>query len=292
MDIGEGLFKDLLDNLQYGVCRVDNEKRILYWNRAAERLTGYSVSDVLGKKFSFCKENFCPVSNSIFDGTKHRSDVNLKKKKGGSVQVHLQVNPSFDSEKRVNGAIVTLMNNSSRLALARKVKDLEQTASYDFLTKIHNRRLIEQEMYKRFDELNRYNKNFGIIFLDVDYFKRVNDNYGHDVGDEVLKMIATKLYAHLRPFDFLGRWGGEEFMAIVTNVDALKLRRIATRFKTAVEQSSIFTGKGVLKVTISIGATLAKDEDNIHTLVKRADELLYKSKSKGRNRVTLDNSIT
>ena len=288
MEIGDGLFKDLLDNLQYGVCRVDKDKRILYWNKAAEKLTGYKDRDVLGKKFSFCKGKFCPVTNAISDGMKHKSDVFLRMKKGGRVPVSVQVNPSLDSYENVTGAIVSLINNQSKMALVKKVKQLERSSSFDFLTKLHNRRLIERELYKRLDEVHRYGKNFGVVFIDIDHFKKINDAYGHDVGDVVLKMVAKKLYVNLRPFDFLGRWGGEEFLAIVTNVNKTQLRIIANRFRTMVEQSSIFTGEAIVKVTISVGATLARSDENVISLIKRVDRLLYKSKNTGRNKVTME----
>jgi len=288
LEIGDGLFKDLLDNLQYGVCRVDGEKKILYWNRAAEKLTGYKSKEVVGKKFAFCKGNFCPVKNAISDGVKHRSDVYLKRRKGGKVAVSVQVNPSFDSDKKVSGAIVSLINNQGKMALVKKVKSLERTASFDFLTSLHNRRLIERELYKRLDETHRYGKQFGIVFIDIDHFKKINDVYGHDIGDAILKMVAKKLYAALRPFDFLGRWGGEEFLAITTNVNRAQLRVIANRFRKVIEQSSIFTGESIVKVTISIGATLARNDENVNALVKRADNLLYKSKNTGRNKVSME----
>ena len=287
MDVKDELLKDLLDNLQHGVCRVDKDKKILYWNRFAERLTGHRGRDVIGKRFSFCKGKFCPVSNAISDGVKHKSDVYLKKKGGGSIPISVQVSPSFDGEI-VNGAIVSLIDNSSKIALVKKVKELEKSASLDFLTKLHNRRLIEKELYGRLDELNRYGKDFGVIFIDIDHFKKINDTYGHDVGDRVLKMVASKLYANLRPFDFLGRWGGEEFLAVITNIDKTKLRFIANRFRRVIEQSSIFTGEAVVKVTISIGATSAKSDENATALIKRVDNLLYKSKNTGRNKVTME----
>ena len=282
------MFKDLLDNLHYGVCKVDKDRKIIYWNRAAERLTGFGSKDVLGKKFSLCKGRFCPVSNAVSDGLRHKSDVYLKRRGGGKIPVLVQVSPFFDSEKQVSGAIVSLTDNSSKLALVKKVQNLEKTASFDFLTKLHNRRLIEKELYDRLDELHRYGKEFGVVFIDVDHFKKINDTYGHDIGDYVLKMIAKKLLVNLRPFDFLGRWGGEEFLAIVTNVDKGRLRVIANRFRKIVESLSIFTGDSVVKVTVSLGATLARQDENVTGLMKRADELLYRSKTTGRNKLSLD----
>jgi diguanylate cyclase (GGDEF)-like protein len=124
--------------------------------------------------------------------------------------------------------------------------------------------------------------------IDVDNFKSFNDTYGHDIGDEILKLLTKAYDSAIRGDDFIGRWGGEEFLAIFKNVDETQLMMILERLRMLVENSSLRTHEPHLKVTISIGGTLFKHGDTIDSLFKRVDELMYTSKSNGRNRVTID----
>jgi diguanylate cyclase (GGDEF)-like protein len=133
----------------------------------------------------------------------------------------------------------------------------------------------------------RYGWSFGLIFLDIDRFKLVNDSFGHDTGDEALRMVARTLTHTSRSFDVVGRWGGEEFVAIVINVDRDGLRRIAERYRAMIENSDLTVDGMTVRITVSLGATQARSDDSLLSLVKRADRLMYQSKQRGRNCVTL-----
>ena len=128
--------------------------------------------------------------------------------------------------------------------------------------------------------------------IDLDDFKQVNDRHGHLMGDEVLKMVARTLSGSKRPFDIVGRWGGEEFVVIIANVDRKKLRSIAERYRNFVERSKLNTAAAVIRVTVSIGATLCREDDSIYGLINRADQLMYKCKKAGRNCVRIDETIS
>jgi diguanylate cyclase (GGDEF)-like protein len=124
--------------------------------------------------------------------------------------------------------------------------------------------------------------------MDVDHFKQVNDTHGHATGDDVLRMVANTVQYALRATDTLGRWGGEEFVAILYELQSEdNLQDIAEKVRTLVEVSRLdFNGQGVT-VTISIGGTLILPSDTPETLIQRADELMYRSKQVGRNRLTI-----
>ena len=123
--------------------------------------------------------------------------------------------------------------------------------------------------------------------MDIDHFKKFNDTYGHDVGDHVLKYVARTLSQNLRPFDVVGRWGGEEFIAIIRNMTRQQLEAMGNRLRILVESSYIQSGNEKLRVSMSIGATLVRDDDDREALLKRADTLLYESKKAGRNCLTI-----
>jgi two-component system, cell cycle response regulator len=129
-----------------------------------------------------------------------------------------------------------------------------------------------------------------LMILDIDHFKRVNDTYGHDCGDEVLKGFADRLRGIIRSGDLLCRLGGEEFVIVMPNVNAPSAARIAERARAAIQQEPFVmptTGQSI-PVTASIGLAERREDTNPHELYRRADQALYRSKSEGRNRVTAD----
>ena len=155
----------------------------------------------------------------------------------------------------------------------------EEKAYVDNLTKIFNRQKITLELNK----LTKNKTNYSILFLDIDYFKKINDNYGHDVGDDVLKKVANVLNYSIRKGDLLGRWGGEEFLAILPNASPEKTIEISERLRGLIEKTRF---ENIKQVTISIGASnLNTFDTRREEVIKRADEALYKSKQNGRNQV-------
>ena len=123
--------------------------------------------------------------------------------------------------------------------MLERIAQFEKMAYLDTLTGVANRRFTEMTLHSRLDERQRYGWSFGVLFIDVDHFKNVNDQYGHEVGDQVLAMVAKTLSNSVRSFDFVGRWGGEEFLAILANVDAAELHAFANRIRALVEQSHL-----------------------------------------------------
>jgi diguanylate cyclase (GGDEF)-like protein len=150
-----------------------------------------------------------------------------------------------------------------------------------------NRHGIEKELLLRFEEQKRFGLPFGLLFMDVDHFKDFNDRHGHDAGDRVLKLVADTLSRSARPFDVFGRWGGEEFVGIMRNVSWRQLEMIGERIRRLVYTSSLLLDNVRLHVSISMGATLVRDDDTLESVVKRADTLMYRSKQAGRNRLTV-----
>lgn len=158
-------------------------------------------------------------------------------------------------------------------------------ARVDRLTGLANRLHLEEHMARLVSASIRQSKPFSIFIVDVDHFKVINDNYGHNVGDEVLRVLSERMAAALRAEDMLGRWGGEEFMALLPNTSAEGAAAVANRVRTMAGASPIMTEEGrALHVTVSIGCATkvgSKDVDYI----QRADEALYSAKRMGRDRV-------
>ena len=282
-----------------GVYFVDRTRKITYWNRGAERISGYQSSEVVEKRCSdnilmhvddkgtsLCK-GMCPLAKTIIDGATRETEAYLHHKNGHRLPVLIRTTPLYDANGSVVGGVEIFSDNSSQVAMRQRSEELQKMALFDALTGAANRRYIEMHLETRLNELQRYGWPFGILFIDIDHFKRVNDTYGHDAGDKVLKMVAETLMTNLRTFDILGRWGGEEFVAIIVNVDKELLYSIAHRFCLLIEQSGLSLNSALLRVTVSIGATFAHAGDTVEQLVKSADRLMYLSKTSGRNRVSM-----
>jgi diguanylate cyclase (GGDEF)-like protein len=137
-------------------------------------------------------------------------------------------------------------------------------------------------------ELNRYEREkrpFGILLIDIDDFKKINDEHGHLEGDQVLTELSSLIKTHIREIDFIGRWGGEEFIIVVSNTSSEALTLFAKKLNSLVNLHPFESG---YRVTISIGAALIREQDNDHTLLDRADEALYRAKNAGKNQVCFE----
>ena len=299
MEESAQLYKNILENLYDGVYYLDRDKRVTFWNKGAERLTGYRSIDVLGRISSdrilahineegksVCR-NDCPAEKTIQDGRTREAEMFFRHKKGHNVPVMIRVSPIRDDKGNIIGAVQIFSDNVAKLKLKRQIADLHRQSLLDPLTQLANRRALGMFLDERRQELQRYGWPFGVLFVDIDHFKRVNDQYGHEVGDEVLKMVANTLSSNKRSFDIVGRWGGEEFLAIVINVDRDDLKRTGERFRHFVEGARFIDEKAAIGVTVSIGATLCLPEDDADSLVRRADELMYRCKKEGRNCVRI-----
>ncbi|MBW7902776.1 MAG: GGDEF domain-containing protein [Rhodocyclaceae bacterium] len=166
--------------------------------------------------------------------------------------------------------------------LMLKHQELEYVASTDSLTKIHNREKLGRIFAQEIEHVGLNDKAFSIISADLDHFKSVNDTFGHAVGDSVLVQLARTMKDALRATDFIGRWGGEEFLMLcprASHVDALHL---AERIRAAVEAQTFSTGK---THTVSLGVATWREGDTQDGLLQRADEAMYRAKQTGRNRV-------
>ena len=296
--LGEDSWARIVENLHDGLYFVDSDRVITYWNKAAERISGFPAAEVIGK---CCADNIlthvdcngeslclgkCPLADTIADGIERSAEVYLHHKDGHRVPVLIRASPLKDPQGKILGGIELFTDISNIQANTLRVLELEKLALLDNLTQLANRNYIEKELLARFDEQKRFDIPFGILFMDIDSFKRVNDTYGHSVGDEVLRFVAQTFIANSRPFDLYGRWGGEEFLGIIRNITAEALEDFGNRLRVLIANSYIIHEGKKLQVTVSIGATQVRAHDTVEMLIKRADALLYQSKQMGRNRLT------
>lgn len=161
-------------------------------------------------------------------------------------------------------------------------------AHKDALTGAFNRSTLDETLNREIRLAHRYKRSLSLLVLDIDFFKRVNDTHGHSVGDCVIKSVADRIAACIRSTDILFRYGGEEFVVLLSNTDGEGAHTIAERIRSSVEQTMIQCDSNSISTTLSIGISKLIGADTHHTLFARADAALYTAKNNGRNRCQAD----
>jgi diguanylate cyclase (GGDEF)-like protein len=180
-----------------------------------------------------------------------------------------------------------IIRSHEELIEAREALKFE--ASHDPLLRIWNRRAILDLLTTELSRAKRLQTSLSVFFADLDSFKRVNDNYGHLVGDEVLRSAAEKMSSAVREYDHVGRYGGEEFLVVLPDCTVEVAREIAERVRQHIGDKPIVTAPALVHVTVSIGVSQWHFGQEIHDLLHRADIAMYRAKQNGRNRVEVEN---
>ncbi|PKM89384.1 MAG: sensor domain-containing diguanylate cyclase [Firmicutes bacterium HGW-Firmicutes-10] len=288
-----------IENLFEGVYTVDVDRKILYWNQGAMTITGYNSDEIIRRS---CFDNIlnhvnedgvglcfdgCPLKATIEDGVEREAAVYLRHKSGHRVPVKVRTIPLRDREQTIIGALELFTENKDEVSIRNSLENYKRQSNEDFLTKASNRRYFLAMIESKIREFKIMGTPFGIAFLDIDNFKHVNDSFGHEVGDKVLKILTETIQSNLRKNDLLGRWGGEEFVILFSDVDSDGLMIASEKARKLVAASSLKLSDQYLNITISIGATLFIENDDCDSIVTRADQLMYLSKRSGKNKVTI-----
>lgn len=288
----------LLNNIQDGVYFVDQDCKIFFWNKGAEQITGFDPSEVHGRKCSdniispvdesgknLCDED-CPAKKALSDGQTHSREAYLQHKEGHRLPVSIQAFPILGEDGEILAAVETFNDISPKFILPQRKKELERMQLLDPLTEVGNRRFLEIHILSRLEEIKKYQIPFGLLYVDVDNLKEVNETYGKPAGDQILRTVAQTISNNIRFLDIVGRWDSDEFLVVVLNVDEGKLDFVGNKIRLLVEKSHITLDTKLLSVTISLGATLAFRVDALDVLVSRAESLMKHSKWLGRNKVS------
>jgi diguanylate cyclase (GGDEF)-like protein/PAS domain S-box-containing protein len=292
--------KSIVDNLHDGVYYVDLHRRITYWNSGAERISGFEAGEVIGRRCADDVLNHtddsgnvlcltaCPISKTLADGRHREVHVFLKHKHGERVPVAVRTAPIRDGSGRIVGAVEIFDDDREHVQTQQRIDELQRLALLDSVTGVGNRRFAEMTLRAKLEDLDRYGWPFGVLFVDLDDFKRVNDRYGHAAGDEALRAVARTLTAAIRGTDSVGRWGGDEFVAICPTADVEALRASGERVRGLLSSVTIATELGPIVPYVSVGGAVARVGEDPGALVSRADDAMYRSKQAGRDRVTVD----
>jgi len=301
------LYEKLLGTMQGGAS-AKRERQITYWNEGAKPLAGFSDAGfndagfsgeaVLGKEFGesilacvnqavqALSNDVSPNVRSTQDGDSGVAEFYLQQKRGYRSPVSVRALPLRNKAGNIVGAVEVFSDSTVKLKFDKRVTELEQLAFRDALTGLPNRRYIELKVEHGLKDHQRLGRLYGLLMFDLDHFKQVNDSHGHEAGDAMLKAIGENVSRGLRPDDIVGRWGGEEFLVLAPDVDALTLGDLAERCRVLIAESSVAAGLSRVSVTASIGATVLIHSDCTNSVISRADELMYQSKHSGGDRTT------
>lgn len=254
---------------------------IVYASDAFCNISGYSKEELIGKSHNIIRHPDMPSSlyKKMWETLKQEKawsgEIKNRKKDGGYYWVSVKIEPIYDGFGKVMGY------QSVRFDITDK-KKVEELSLTDALTGVCNRRKFDEVIEYQFSIWKRFKKEFSLIFIDLDDFKQVNDEFGHNVGDKVLKQTSSVIKKSIREVDTISRWGGEEFVIICPYTDSEGAIKLAEKIREAVENEKFHL---VENITASLGVSSSKPDDNIEFLIEKADRALYKAKKLGKNRV-------
>ncbi|MFQ5444345.1 MAG: GGDEF domain-containing protein, partial [Nitrospinales bacterium] len=277
------------------VC--DKAKKIIFFNQQAEKTFGYTSDEMIGQPLNILIPS---QYHNQHDKDVHRfansSETARLMNEKGNVEIQgVRRNGSlFTAETSI--LKIQLQEEIALVAILRDItkrKELEQKLKFfaerDSLTGLWNRRIIEELSKKELERASRYQRNLSLLLIDIDNFKKINDRYGHDIGDLALKHFATISINNLRQADLVGRWGGEEFVVLLPEIDANGASVVAEKLRAGIEQNPLeLDGQEKISFTISLGgAEYNKSMSSWENFIKHADKALYQAKSQGKNRFCL-----
>lgn len=265
----------IFDNLLDAIMVLDSKQRLIAANPAAERLIGHSFASVYGApiKSLFPRWPGLPADH----GSQWLSEMPLESPERW---LELRFSVLLDSEQRQAGLLTVCHDVTERKDLEQKLVKL---ANIDSLTGAFNRRQFLELAEAEVDRCRRYGQALSLLMLDLDHFKRINDNFGHAAGDEVLKAVAATCRSSLRASDPFGRLGGEEFVALLLNTDLSEARQVGEKLRARIEALEHPIGSRSEKVTTSVGVAELKSGESVTGMLARADAALYRAKHTGRN---------
>ncbi|MDJ0878498.1 MAG: diguanylate cyclase [Halieaceae bacterium] len=313
-----GRVKAAFDTLAEGILILDEQGDIMLANNAFTRSVSIASDNLVGKKASSLRwiasessdEEVLPKEelpwNRVLATGEEQTDACIAISHGTNTQRAFAVNctPIHDDKRNVRGVIATFDDltelqeknaqlsetlvdlQKSKEAVDQKSKELEFLATRDPMTGCLNRRAFNEYLEERIELAKTRRHDLVCMMVDIDHFKRINDNYGHAMGDTVIKFVADTIQAKIRPTDLLARYGGEEFCLVLDDIDLERARVIAERIRLAVMEGDPSSFASTIKVTSSFGLSLwNRSLADKEELINNADRALYRAKESGRNRV-------
>lgn len=301
----ERLYKSILDASPNAIVMLDMKYNIILASNAAIDVLGYSGDSLIGENILqfFAEDEHLEIEKNIdrvfqeenigttnYRGRKNDNstifEVNsraIKDENGNSINL-VSIIRDVTQKATLEEALEAREKQYKELAKELELKNisLSERVSIDNLTGIKNRYYFDERIKEEVDLAKRQKVSFSLLLFDLDHFKLVNDNFGHDVGDKVLKRVTDAVSKIIRSYDIFARWGGEEFVVLMPNTTEAEAVTAAEKIRKTVEDIS---HPDIEKITISIGIAIWEADDDVDQIFVKADKALYTAKNQGRNRV-------
>jgi PAS domain S-box-containing protein/diguanylate cyclase (GGDEF)-like protein len=274
----------LLDALKDGVYFADKNRKITYWNKAAEAITGYRSGEMLGRH---CGDNLlihideqgnnlctgpCPLVRSMETGKPFEQKIFLHHKDGHRVPVLVRVTPVYGSKDEISGAVEIFTDLSTKESLLKDIQALAQPGLQSSLTGLPTKQYLEMHLKLKLVEWNEFKHPFGIFLIKVGGLEEVKDTYSQGTVENILKILANTLIHNVDPCDIVGEWKEGEFFGIVAHTDEKKLAAHANRFTILLERTRVSAEETSLSLTFSAASALARVGDSFETLIEKVSK--------------------
>jgi diguanylate cyclase (GGDEF)-like protein/PAS domain S-box-containing protein len=294
--------KHLLDHCRDGVVFVDPHGKIKAWNRELESITGMTANKVVGQQFTpailqlSCVEGTsilhaeCPMAECLKTGVEASGEYRITGRSGREVKVEITFVPVLCAKGLVHGAVLLVHDYTIQLDLQRQLKDLYEFSTLDSLTQVANRSEFERVLEEYVRAHQTTNFVCSLIICDIDFFKQINDNFNHHIGDQALVAFASLLKKFVRSKDVVARYGGEEFVILCANCDGESAVQRAEEIRLTLNKTPqpMLEGKCM---TASFGVSQLTSTDTPTDFFVRADTALLNAKEEGRNRVVCETAL-
>ena len=271
----------LLDTLKDGVYFADKNRKITYWNKAAEKITGYKNNEMLGRH---CGDNLlvhidqhgnnlcnssCPLSRSIETSEPYEEKIFLHHKDGHRVPVLVRVTPVQDAQGQAIGAVEIFTDLSSKEALLKDLQILARPDLHNPLTGLPTRQYLEMHLKLKLVEWNEFKHPFGIFIIRVEGMEKIKSTYAQDTFENILKILANTLSHNVEPCDFAGEWAEGEYLGIVGHADEIRLTKNTNYYRLLMEKSVLPSADKPISLNFSQTTYLVQPGDTFDFLMKK-----------------------
>lgn len=285
----------MLNALFEGICVVDNRRKIIFWNKGAERISGFTAEETVGK-FShdnllnhidiqgrqLCFEGF-ELAKPATQGEIVESEVYIQHKKGHRIPVKMKIMPWF-VDGRIEGSIEMFIENSESIHAIKRIGSIPNKVLRDKLTGLPNKKRFEHFLLEKMNDYKNFEVPFGLVIADIDNFEGINDTYGRESGDELLKLLSDTFRNSIRLADMIGRWENDAFVFLFSGVSNEGIYILCEKIRVLSEGSTLRNNAFKdIDFTVSVGGTIIRADDTIEVVMDRLSSRLKRAKKRGGN---------
>ncbi len=295
----ETLLKNILDSIPSGVYATDTKRRIFYWNKRAEIITGWKAEEIIGKScytsnlnhIDKCGTELCNLSCPLFDticqGNINQAHVLVRHKHGYRIPIVVNTHPIYGKDNNIIGGYEIFYEDTTPMRCRLKDTFDKNKEFYDELTLLPNQKYMIDFINYRLIEFDKFDRPFTLVFGNLDNFTEFNKKYGTFNGDRILQNIAFNIKSNYKKIDLIGRWKDDIFIGVFSMITSDTADKVSRKFYEWINNSDIIIDGEKVGVTVSVGVAIVKHGETINELITRVCKLVKEAK-KEKNRIVKD----